>query len=384
MSKKSSIKGGACCNTKACNLGYSDAHNLRLSNCNLTPNPNINIHTELSSNNTIWIDDQVPNLRNLDKSIRKDYANVERYKEYPKGSGKMVPYYRELPSKGKTAASPIKESILLLPNNEKKCDEMVKDFIKNCENKFGVKCVRFAVHRDEKYTNPDTGETRFNCHAHIVWNFYNYQTHDIYKMSKDDMRLMNDWASECTGMQRGRDARLTGAEHLSVVEFKNKQERERSERLQKNKNKFKEKMWATISGGQTEIEKTNKQITEENTNLKAEISDLKSSLVRTKEQLHFTEEDLADEKKDTKNLILQYEEKIYSLQNQLAEEKQRYKNLYNLTSKAFKALYTSFSSHPKIITLFDRVLGSFIEPYKKQWEKDQAQQNIKRSNGPKL
>lgn len=385
MKKKSqSIKGAACSNTRACNVGYSDSHNLRQSpTSEISTNPNTNIYTELIEENTTWIDPSVPNLRTLDKSIRQDYAQTPRYKEYPKGSGQMVEYFREMPSKGKTASSPLKETILLLPHNGKKTDEMVQNFIARCEKEFGVKCVRFFVHRDEKYTNPDTGETHINNHAHIVWNFYNYQKHEINKLGKEQMRLMNDWASEYTGMQRGRDARQTGAEHLSVVEYKNKQEQERTERLQKQKNKVKEKIWATLSGGQTEIEATNKHIIEENTNLKAELSDLKSSLIRTKEQLHFTEEDLADEKKETKKLILEYENKISVLQNQLTEEKQRYKHLYNLTSKAFKALYTSFSSHPKIITLFDSILGGFIEPFKKQWGKDQAQEQ-KRKNGPKL
>jgi hypothetical protein len=384
MKKKSqSIKGAACSNTRACNVGYSDSHNLRQSpTSEISTNPNTNIYTELIEENTTWIDPSVPNLRALDKSIRQDYAQTPRYKEYPKGSGQMVEYFREMPSKGKTASSPLKETILLLPHNGKKTDEMVKNFIARCEKEFGVKCVRFFVHRDEQYTNPDTGETHINNHAHIVWNFYNYQKHEINKLGKEQMRLMNDWASEYTGMQRGRDARQTGAEHLSVIEYKNKKEQERTERLQKNKNKVREKIWATLSRGQTEIEEDNKKIIEENSTLKAKISDLEDSLVRTKEKLRFTEEDLAEEKNNTRKIVLQYEKKINSLQDEIKIEKKRFLDFFKVTSKALKTMYDYFSSHQNVTDILDKILGNFIVPFKKDWE-NQVQVH-KRKNGPKL
>lgn len=229
-----SVKGGASSNLRACNLAHSDAHNLREGNTRTANhNPNLTIRPELKENNTVWMDESVPSLKELDTAIRKDFASVDHVKTVKDASGnpKEVVYHREMPSKGKTAASPVKESILNLPHNGKETDEMVEEFVRRWEQTFGVKCIRAFVHRDERYDDPDTGEPHFNCHAHLVWDFYDWQQHSLIKLKKDDLRLTEDWAAEITGMPRGTSATITNAKHLAVAEYKNKQERERSERI---------------------------------------------------------------------------------------------------------------------------------------------------------
>lgn len=205
---KKSIKGGASSHLRPCQLSYSDMHNERL-----TERPsNENINPELSKYNTIIRDENVPNLVHLDRVIRKDYLMFNG---------------RNLPSSGKTKASPLKESVMLLPSGDKSCDEMAKCFAKKIEQKFHIRCVRIYVHRDEYYNKNGT----YNYHVHFVWDTYDHNIHKMIHFQKKDMRVWQDIAAEVTGMPRGRSAMETGKEGLTAIEYKCQQEEERLGKL---------------------------------------------------------------------------------------------------------------------------------------------------------
>ena len=230
-------KGGA--NTKGCNCSHSDEHNERKQRAEKEAsdkkrrlpldNPNTSIRPELTASNSSWKAEDVPSLWQLEQNIRRDYAQTERTVKLKDGTTHTC--HRELPSKGKTAATPVKETVLLLPTNGPETDAMVKLFAEKVEAATGWRCVRRYVHRDERYDDPDTGEQRFNNHAHLVWDCYDWQKHQIRSVGKAVMRQIQDIAAEVTGMERGTDARVTHAEHLSVAEYKNEQERKRAEEL---------------------------------------------------------------------------------------------------------------------------------------------------------
>lgn len=222
--------GRAGANTGGCKVGFSDRHNERKGQTEEIPvNPNTSIHPELTHNNSSWKAADVPSLWKLDQKIRRDYAATERTVKTKDGI--FHTYHREMPSKGKTAATPIKETILNLPTNGPETDAMVEAFALKVEELTGWRCVRRFIHRDERYDDPDTGEQHFNCHAHLAWDCYDYENHQIRSVGKADMRKVQDIAAEVTGMERGIDARITKAEHISVAAFKCKEERQRAEDL---------------------------------------------------------------------------------------------------------------------------------------------------------
>lgn len=209
--------GRAGIHTDPCKTGFSDSHNLRKVDLSeISTNPNLTIRPELLQDNSRWIADDVPNLIRYEASLRADYK---------KHNG------RAMPTKGRTASTPIRESILNLPNNTKDTDHMVQDFVRQVEREHGVRCLRWFIHRDEEYTDPDTGEKHFNCHAHIVWAWYDWETHRTLKLGKQAMSRWQDLASQITGMERGISVKETGSEHLTVAEWKNAQERQRGEEL---------------------------------------------------------------------------------------------------------------------------------------------------------
>ena len=223
MRRYESQKGGECANTEGCKVHASDRHNNR----EIENNKNKTIRPELTPLNSVWMDPTLPSLSAYDKAIRRDYYSVEQVDKLGRK------YHRSLPTKGKTAASPLKETILLLPTNGPETDAMVNAFVEKVEQLTGWKAVRKFVHRDERFDDPDTGKSTFNNHAHIVWDCYDWQQHEIKKAYRGAMRKMQDYAAEVTGMPRGVPAELTNAKHQTVLEYKNSQERQRAAALEK-------------------------------------------------------------------------------------------------------------------------------------------------------
>ena len=221
-------KDGECINTKACNLARSDDHNMRKGKIT-----NSNIRLDLTGNNDYWLDPNIPNLSGYDKRIREDFFAQERVKD---NGGIQSRYHRRMPKKGPTKASPIRESILRLPSNERSTLSIVLSFIKIIQEKYGWRAIRYYIHRDEYYDDPDRQITYPNCHVHIVWDSYDWMKHQSIRLSKKEYREMQDIAAQVTGMPRGEDARLTKKKHLDSPAFKVKMERVRAERLERENN----------------------------------------------------------------------------------------------------------------------------------------------------
>ena len=207
MSKKLSIKGGASSHLRPCLLRNSDKHNFR-EGSHFT---NENIVTSLSYLNSYWRDPSVPNLAQFDRLIREDYKAT---------------HGRRLAVKGRKRPSPIKESVTVLPNGSPDIDKVHLSLVKRLEKKYGVRCLRWAIHRDEYFDRKGT----FNYHAHEVWAFYDLDNHRYITLSRADLCQWQDIVAEETGMPRGRSARETGRKWLSHNEYKiSEQEKEMEE-----------------------------------------------------------------------------------------------------------------------------------------------------------
>lgn len=228
VNKIKQTTSGACANFKACNLLRSDAHNRRTGRIT---NPNIDL--SLTHLNISWVAPEISDLRAYDRQIRADYVSFPRQRRQ---NGKEIIYHRPLPKKGRTKASPIMEMILLLPEANPKKEDLVKQFIQRIERVYGLRCIRYFIHRDEYFKDPDLNEIRFNYHAHIVWDTYDWQAHRIIHLHKPELRKIQDIATSTTGMPRGTDARLTKKHHLDPPAFKVKMERDRAERLERENN----------------------------------------------------------------------------------------------------------------------------------------------------
>lgn len=197
MKKIFSKKGGASSHLRPCKVSFSDKHNERLDE-----HPtNRNIRPEYSANNSTWKASDCPNLVKLDRQIRNDFFIFNK---------------RHLPGRGKSKASPLKESVTLMPNGDKGTDEVLIRIIDRIEKEFGIRCIRWYNHRDEFCEETNT----FNWHSHEVWDMYDHENHRMIMLSRNDCRKWQDIVAEETGMPRGNPAYETHRKGLSANEYK--------------------------------------------------------------------------------------------------------------------------------------------------------------------
>lgn len=211
MKRIDSKKGGASSHLRPCKVAYCDKHNERLD-----ANPsNRNIRPEFTVNNSTWKAADVPNLVTQEQRIRKDY-----YKAHG----------RHMPDRGPSKASPLKESVTIMPNGMKSTDEIHERLTARLEKEFKIRCIRRFNHRDEFCD--ETGE--FNWHGHEVWDMYDYENHRMVAFTRDDCRRWQDIVAEETGMPRGNPAYETHRKWLNATEFKARKQEEKIKQQEEN------------------------------------------------------------------------------------------------------------------------------------------------------
>ena len=130
--------------------------------------------------------------------------------------------------------------------------EMQKRYIKRIEEKFGVHCIRAAIHRDEYFERGGT----FNNHGHEVWDFYDPVKHRMIRLTRADCRMWQDIVHEETKMPRGTPAYETRRRWYPPYEYKIRQQ---LEDLANNEKKL-EEIKQNLAQAQAEQDSLDKQI----------------------------------------------------------------------------------------------------------------------------
>ena len=287
--KLNSKKGGASSHLRPCKVAYCDKHNERLDR-----NPsNSNIRPEFSANNSTWKDPDVPNLVTLDRQIRNDYFGA---------------HGRHMPERGPSKASPLKESVTLMPNGGTETDEIQRRIVNRIENEFHIRCIRMYNHRDE-YCD-ETGE--FNWHGHEVWDMYDHENHRMVALTRENCRKWQDIVAQETGMPRGNPAYETRRKWLTANEYKIKKQ---NESIEKKKADL-EQMNAMVEQKTAEVETLKKQVREKEEELaKAAKNPLSRMIagVRTKMSGNYSQEEVAELMDKAK---AEADERVRSIQQQ--------------------------------------------------------------------
>ena len=131
--------------------------------------------------------------------------------------------------------APYKESCVVIKENSTL--DQAKEFAKKVEEGIpGLKCLGIWIHRDEghykmKYIE---GDDSFVCntHAHFLWCCQNPETGKAIPIKRQDMRNMQDWASQSFGMERGTPADQTKRRHIPSMDYKLKAMEDRLDMIQ--------------------------------------------------------------------------------------------------------------------------------------------------------
>ena len=125
--------------------------------------------------------------------------------------------------------SPIREGVC--PVKEDTGPHNFRRFIEWMEQK-GVHVISIDIHRDEGYQDPVTGMRKYNLHAHVIVDWTDHATGKTAKLNKQDATDMQTVLAESLRMERGESKAVTGAEHLTAQQYREKMARENAARLE--------------------------------------------------------------------------------------------------------------------------------------------------------
>jgi len=179
-------------NIKPRNIMASLIHNARIYNLSYA------IDTPDKNETKTYI--PVPELRGFLNKIKADYQQHSKYN-------------KRLPSN----ATPIKEGILNI--NAHHTFEEIEKCAMETARMMGVDVLSISVHRDEGHIDED-GNKNYNLHAHILYNYYDFDTHKVTRHPDGLMRKVQDRVAEILGMERGQLKEITKRKHIPHGQYR--------------------------------------------------------------------------------------------------------------------------------------------------------------------
>ena len=166
------------------------------------------VRADLTPKNELW-------ERGGFTSVDEEIAKIKALYESKDGVGK----------KWIETAKPIQEGVVVIDNKTTMAD--LQNLAEAIEQRFGVKCLQIAIHRDEGHMN--SKEWKPNLHAHMLFDFTDSRGRKI-KMGRYELMELQTMTAEALHMQRGKHSTK---KHLDAVTYKVKQQEERLRELQR-------------------------------------------------------------------------------------------------------------------------------------------------------
>ena len=191
---------------QSCNIGTCEAHNLRdaayLANLDASGKKFYDIFRDETHLNRSWVNKAYQG-RTLDQ-VLTDLKNEVKNK-----TGRAM----------QAKANPIREGVCPIKENTQ-----ISDFapVVDWFAEHGAAVIRIDIHRDEGHIDTVTGERKHNHHAHLVLDFINHRTGKSVKLSKADLSELQDIIAKALNMERGTSKEVTGAKHLTALEYREK------------------------------------------------------------------------------------------------------------------------------------------------------------------
>lgn len=224
-------------NFERCNVVSAQLHNERdaayLESVRASGKATYELFSDRTELNTTWNNPayQGENLEQILDDCRERYRqNVgqepQEEDRVRKVKDKKTGLYKEVRTAG---WSPIREGVC--PVKE---DTTLADFapvIAWLEER-GVHVISISLHRDEGHEDPVTGERKYNHHGHVVADWTDHETGRTAKLTAKDMSELNQVVLPAAlGMEPGTSKTVTGAEHLTPQQQREKAAAENTRRL---------------------------------------------------------------------------------------------------------------------------------------------------------
>ena len=318
-------------NIEKCKVGVAEKHNSRdeayIAAVNASPNKKYSIFEDKTKTNVSWVNPDYENktLPGLLDELRKIYR--DNVGQAPQEEDRVRQITDKKTGMKRTVTnsgwSPIREGVCpILPTTT------ISDFnpfIRWLKKK-GLQVVRLDLHHDEGHTDLETGERKYNHHAHIIIDWVDHSTGKTRKLSKIDTSEMQTQLANSLGMERGVSKTETGADHLTpdeqrakaaAQELKNLQDKTEAavqelQRIQNETDDAGQRLYhiqEETEGAAQELQR----IQNETDNADQRLHQIQEETEAANKQL---EEKRAEAQKEAQNL-LQTQEKVQQAQNSL-------------------------------------------------------------------
>lgn len=256
-------------NVQPCKVQSAERHNGRHKELSyLIPNPN--------RANESWISDR---LRTYGTLVRYHAALAKMVKEK---TGRTM----------QAKATPIREAVVVIKEDTTMAE--LRQLAAKFEDTWGIKCLRIDTHFDEGYPRK-VDEGKRNLHAHMIFDYQDWESGKSIKLANipavDEQgqplldekgkqvtvkptTLMQDFAAECLGMDRGQ---ASDRKHLSALAYKVEKEKEQLQQVTEDRLEYETK----VDEAKSAIER----LEADKTKVTAELADLEQEKGQRAEQL---------------------------------------------------------------------------------------------------
>lgn len=325
---------------RRCNVGSVEAHNKRTKGYIdglKKAGANIYFFEELSRNNRSWVNPRYEGktCEQIFKEMIEEYKALHKKHQAP--ALKDVTRINKKTGKEYTVAgwSPIREGVVPI-----KEDTKLSDFkpIEEWARGKGLDIIRIDMHQDEGYKDEETGNIKFNRHAHVVFDWLDHNTGKTLKLNEQDMRELQDVVANALHMERGESKAKTGAEHRDVEQQRIHADQQRIKRAEQKMQEMKKKLmdlansiWGANYYGQDDykemsLEEVIESWQEDMEEMESEVKDSEKeleqanlSLSKTQKELDTTNSTLESQKRLISQINAQIKEFTDKLQNQQKE-----------------------------------------------------------------
>lgn len=177
----------------------SERHNERLKEME-------HIRKDLTHLNQSWKSPDFPRIDEQLAAIRADYQAAH---------GKRL----------HANATPVREAVVVIQDGT--TIAQLRSACEECHRRYGIQAMQIYTHLDEGYAHAQ--EWTPNRHAHIVFNWYDFEKHATYKLNKYDMMEMQSIFARHLQMERGVSS---DRKHLNAIQQKNAAEEKRLAELE--------------------------------------------------------------------------------------------------------------------------------------------------------
>ena len=241
---------------KPCNIAQSERHNGRDADYIASLNPAmLYIRRDLAHLNEVYV---APDMEGV--SLQQHYDDIRIMVKQKTGRAMQEKDVEFTDKKGKQrvrqGCSPIREGVVNI-----KPDTTMEDlllYVGRVHERWGIRALQIHIHKDEGHYEDTNAPASWepNYHAHIIWDWMDYDTGKSFKLNAEDMSAIQDLVAETLDMQRGQRKSETGIDHLERNDFIIQKQESKKKQLQEEAKKAvaeKEEAEAEVEAAKTEV-----------------------------------------------------------------------------------------------------------------------------------